>query len=524
MDRPDWGFSINTGAGGLSTVDAAAEERGIQGEELWAPPSATAGIAVNRRSALKLAAYFAGVNVLSTDVACLPLGVYRRAADDSRESMREDARHELLTVSPDGETTSMRWRQAMMGHALMFRGGYAEIVRNGRGQATRLVLLDPTTIEPVRDETGRLFYRLDGGRARLPASDVIHVAGLGFDGVSGYDLLTYGSEVFGLGLALQQFAASFVAKGARLSGVLETPKILKPEAIKFLRAGFEDLHAGSANAGRVALLEQGVTFRAISSTPEEAQHLQSREFVIKEVCRLLRIPPHKLMEFGEAHLSNVEASNLDYLMTSLMPWLEAIEQEITFKLFTPAERRAGYYVEHNMNALLRGDMKARGEFYKTLRDLGVLSPNQIAQKENLERIGPEGDIRLVPLNMISLELAGKPDGGDVAPATPTADPVDDQDELETEDDQVEPALDGEGPPEDVAPAAERVGGWMDGNQLFSLKRLVNDAALGELPAETSRAALAAAFPGIPSDQLEAIYGPLEGFTPASIQPKVTVTP
>jgi phage portal protein BeeE len=146
--------------------------------------------------------------------------------------------------------------------------------------------------------------------------------------------------------------------------------------------------------------------------PEDAQFLATRQFQVVEIARIYRLPPHKIGDFTQSHLANIESSNLDYLTTTLMPWLEAIEQELNRKLFTADERAEGYFVEHNMSALLRGDMKSRAEFYTKLRDLGVLSPNQICRLENMNPIGPEGDIRLVPLNMTSLQNAGKPTSPD----------------------------------------------------------------------------------------------------------------
>jgi HK97 family phage portal protein len=503
-----------------SVIDAALagprEERAVAGEELWLIHPGLAGGQVGYRAALGLAALFAGVNVLSTDVACLPLSVYQRMPDGSRREARDDPRADLLKVSPDGVSTSMRWRQAWMGHALLWKGGYAEIVRTGRGMPAKLHLLDPT-VTRAQWKAGRLIYATDSGRD-LPADDVLHLAGLGFDGINGYDLLTYANDVLGLGLDLQEFARGYFGNGAFPSGVLQTPRALNDQARKNLRASFEDKHMGTRKAGRVALLEEGVTWQQANVSPEASQHLETRKFMVIEVARLLRVPPNKLMDFSQAHLSNVEASNIDYLTTSLMPWLEAIEQELNFKLFTAAERRAGFYVEHNMAAFLRGDMAARAEFYTKLRDLGVLTPNMIGARENLDPIGPAGDVRLVPLNMVNLEVAGKVDEPVAAPTptAPTSAPADDG-EADNVDDQVEPVIDSTGPLEDMAERAEEPGDWLDGNQMFSVKRVVNDVALGELPAASSLAMLKLMLPGIPDDQLNAIYGPLDGFVAASVK-------
>jgi HK97 family phage portal protein len=208
-------------------------------------------------------------------------------------------------------------------------------------------------------------------------------------------------------MATERFGASFFANGSRPSGVLKIPNVLKKEAADRLRLSWEALQTGSQNTGRTAVLEGGAEWQSITIPPEDAQFLATRQFQVVEVARLYSLPPHKIGDYSQSHLANIEASNLDYMTTTLMPWCKAIEQELNLKLFTPEERAAGYYIEHNMAAFLRGDMKSRAEFYTKLRDLGVFSPNDICERENINPIGPEGDIRLVPVNMQTLERAGE---------------------------------------------------------------------------------------------------------------------
>lgn len=366
----------------------------------------TSGLQVTPESALSLTAAYAAINTIATDVSSLPLRVYKRRPDGGRDEDRSHPVAELLTNSPDGETTAMRWMQAVMGHALGHGNGYAEITFGG-GRPAGLYLLDPRTRADRRPQDKKLFYRLPDGTT-LPPGRVLHFAGLGFDGLSGYSPIKLAREAIGLGLAAQQFGSSFFGNGAHPSGFLSTDKKMNEEAVKEFRKEWNDRHQGAGKGNGVAILTNGWKWTQTTIAPEDAQFLATRQFQVVEIARIYRVPPHKIGDYTQSHLANIEASNLDYLMTTLMPWCETIEQELNRKLFTKEERAEGYYVEHNMSALLRGDMKARAEFYTRLRDLGVLTPNMICQLENLNPIGPEGDIRLVPMNMATLQDAGKP--------------------------------------------------------------------------------------------------------------------
>ena len=155
----------------------------------------------------------------------------------------------------------------------------------------------------------------------------------------------------------------------------------------------------------MAILEQGAKWTQTSINPEDAQFLLTRAFQVLEICRLYRVPPHKVMDFSQAHMNNVEATNLDYTITTILPWCVATEQEYNLKLLTKAERDKGYCFEHALRALLRGDMKAQGDWFRQLRDLGLYTPNMIAKDLNLNPIGPAGDVHLVPANMVSLDKA-----------------------------------------------------------------------------------------------------------------------
>jgi HK97 family phage portal protein len=373
------------------------------------------------QAALTLSAAYRAINALSTDVASLPLKVYRKNPDGTRSEETGHAVYDLLASSPDGETTSFRQRQAAMGHVLGWGNAYFEIERDRSERPLRIHLLPPNEVEPVRAsrdltistplgpvriEAGRIYYRIERGRASLPPRDVIHLAGLGFDGLVGYSPVRLLRDSFELAKNAETWGKAFFANAARPSGGLKIPGRLDEIQREAAREAWADMHSGPDAVGRPAILTGGMDWVPFSVNPQDAQFLATRQFSAIEVAGIYRVPPNKIGEYSEAHYANVESANLDYLITVVGPWCESIEQSLNLKLFTPEERRAGFYVEHNLAAFLRADSKARAEFYAKLRDLGAISPNEIRAKENMDPVSG-GNVYLVPLNMTTLENAGK---------------------------------------------------------------------------------------------------------------------
>lgn len=397
-----------------------------------------AGVPVDPQSAMALSAVYCAINAISTDIASLPLEVYRKRRNGARVAQEGHPVAKLFRESPDGETTPIRWRQAILAHALGWGNGYGEITFR-KGEPTGLYILDPRRTEPQRrSQDGYLYYRSGGDT--FPTYRVLHFAGLSFDGLRGYSPIQMARESIGLSLAAERFGATFFGNGTQPRGVLKTPQKMTGDAVTRLRSDWEALHRGPDNAHRVAILEQGLEWQSITIPPEDAQFLETRKFQVSEIARLYRIPPHKLGDYSQMQLASagVEAANLDYMTTTLMPWCEAIEQEINRKLFTEDERAAGFFVEHKMAAFLRGDMASRAEYYTKLRDLGVLSPNDIRRLENMDPI-QDGDVYLVPMNMQTLEQAAKePEPAPAALAPPIGQPAP-EGEGQAEDDGEDPA-------------------------------------------------------------------------------------
>jgi HK97 family phage portal protein len=380
---------------------------------------ANSGVLVTPERALALTPYFAAIDRISTDVASLPLQVFRRRKSGGRDEVRDHPVAELLAYSPDGETTSMRWRQAVMGHTLGWGNGYAEIEFDRGGRPLGLYHLDPSTTAPDRRPQDRkLFYRT--GAQTIPPARVLHFAGFGFDGLRGYSRAQVAREAIGLGLGAERYGSGFFGNSAIPSGVIEVPHKLKDKlAVDELRRGWEANYGGADNARKTAVLEQGAKFTPFPISNEDAQFLLTRQFQVVEVARLFGIPPHKIGDYsqtGSAYRA-LEESNLDYMITTIRPWCEQVEQELNRKLFTKAERAQGVYCCHDMTEFLRGDSKARGVMYEALFGLSVLTPNDVREQEGLNPIGPDGDHRFVSNQFTPLEkaLAPTPPPPDNAP-------------------------------------------------------------------------------------------------------------
>ena len=378
-------------------------------------PTSTAGIAVTEDTALTYSPVFQAIRIISETVASLPLHVYRRTPT-GRLRVDEMGVSDLLRFQPNDECTAMQFRESIVAHALSWGNGYAEIERDSFGRPLRLWLLQPNTVVVERDEFGQLqySYRLPGQRIiNLHSMDVLHIAGPGFDGVTGYSVVKMARESIGLGMACEQFGAGLFGSGARPSGMLEHPGRLSDDARGRLRGDWERLHAGIDNAHRVAILEEGMKWTPTSIPPDDAQFLQTRKFQIEEVARWFNIPPSKLRDTGGVSYSSLEQENIAFLSETLRPWLIRLEQEFRRKLLLPESSEL--YCEHSVEGLLRTDLSARYAAYAVGRNWGWLSVNEIRALENLEPVAG-GDVYLQPLNMQPLDSAG---GAQSPAAAPT---------------------------------------------------------------------------------------------------------
>lgn len=355
------------------------------------------GVSVNERTALNLGVVFACVRVLSEDIAKLPLFVYERLDRGKRRAI-DHPLYPLLTLRPNPEMTAFRWKETGQAHLLTWGNHYAQLARNGAGEVAAIWPLKPDRMDVRRDPpTAPLSYiytREDGSRVRLPNETVLHIPGLGFDGLIGYSPVRMAREAIGLGMAVQEFGSRFFSSGAHNSGVLQHPKTLSTRAGENLKKSFQEKNAGLEKAFTAMVLEEGMQWQSISIPPDDAQFLETRKFQRSEIAGIYRVPAHKINDLEKATFSNIEHQALEYVTDALLGWVRRWEQEINAKLFPDGR----FFAEFLLDALLRGDIASRYSAYSQGRQWGWLSTNDIRELENMNPIA-DGDIYLQPMNM-----------------------------------------------------------------------------------------------------------------------------
>lgn len=374
----------------------------------------TSGKAVTERSAMQMTAVYSCVRILAEAIAGLPLHLYRYNSDGGKEKAIDHPLYLLLHDEPNPEMSSFVFRETLMCHLLIYGNAYAQIIRNGKDQIIALYPLMPNKMTVDRDESGQLYYQYMrysdevGGKNEtviLKPSDVLHIPGLGFDGLVGYSPIAMAKNAIGLAIATEEYGAKFFANGAAPSGVLEHPGTIKdPQRV---REAWQSQFGGSQNSGKIAVLEEGMKYTPISISPEQAQFLETRKFQINEIARIFRVPPHMVGDLEKSSFSNIEQQSLEFVKYTLDPWVIRWEQSIMRSLLTTKEKKT-YFVKFNVEGLLRGDYQSRMNGYATARQNGWMSANDIRELENLDRIPAEagGDLYLINGNMLPLQQAG----------------------------------------------------------------------------------------------------------------------
>lgn len=375
----------------------------------------TSGKTVNERTALQTTAVYACVRILSETIASLPLHVYRYT-EGGKAKDTEHVLYTLLHDEPNPDMTSFVFRETLMSHLLIWGNAYAQILRDRSGQVIGLYPLLPDQMSVHRSEKGKLFYVYnrdeednpnfqEKGSIVLSQEEVLHIPGLGFDGLIGYSPIALAKNAVGMTLACEEYGASFFGNGANPGGVLEHPGILKDPAK--VRDSWNAVYQGTRNAHKVAVLEEGMSYKQIGIPPEEAQFLETRKFQINEIARLFRIPPHMVGDLEKSSFSNIEQQSLEFVKYTLDPWVVRFEQALKKSLLLPEEKKT-HFIKFNVDGLLRGDYQSRMNGYAIGRQNGWLSTNDIRELEELNPIPPEegGDLYLINGNMTKLKDAG----------------------------------------------------------------------------------------------------------------------
>jgi len=354
---------------------------------------------------MQTSAVYACVRILAETIASLPLHVYKYTADGSEKATNHPL-YFLLHDEPNSEMTTFVFRETFMMHLLLWGNAYAQIIRDGRGRVIGLYPLMPDHIEPYRTADGDLYYRyrkeFTAETITLTVDEVLHIPGLGFDGLVGYSPIIMAKNAIGISMATEEFGSTFFGNGARPGGVLEHPGTVKD--INRLKDSWNAAYQGSAKSNKIAILEEGMKYTPIGIPPEAAQFLETRRFQIQEICRIFRVPPHLVADLSGATFSNIEHQSIDFVVHTIRPWLVRLEQGFNRALLSRPEK-AVYYTGFVVDGLLRGDYLSRMNGYRVGLQSGFLSPNDVRDLEDMNHI-PNGDTYMVNGSMTKLSDVG----------------------------------------------------------------------------------------------------------------------
>lgn len=379
--------------------------------------SVASGQLVTSDTAMRVTAVYRAVSILAQTYASLPLGVYRDLAGGGKEVDKSHPLYRLLHDQPNAWQTSFEWREMMAGHLALRGNAYSEIISAGGRAIDQLIPLHPDRVRPFRAPDGKVAYEyrpINGPGRVILQSEMHHLRGLSFDGLRGMGVIEHCREAIGVALATEEHGARLFSNGTRLSGLLKLKGALKDdESRKRLKQSWQEAYAGTNNAHKTAVLEDGTEWQQVGMSSVDSQFLESRKYQIAEIARMFGVPLHMLGELTNATFSNIEHQGIEFVTHTIRPGAVRWEQAMKRDLFFGASAKT-HYAEFNLSALMRGDSAARAAYYATARQWGWLSVNDIRALENENPIAEGGDEYLKPLNMIQaganpqLKTGGQP--------------------------------------------------------------------------------------------------------------------
>jgi len=379
------------------------------GDDYWYGPvgqESASGVNVTPESALRVAAVFACVRVISEDIASVPLDVFRRLEPSGKQRIPFDALPlaRILSKKPNRWQNSMEWREMLTGHVLLRGNAYCRIISGESGFVDQLLPLNPDRMKVERLPAGLLRYTYRNPETNrddfYAQEEIFHLRGLSSDGLTGISVIGLARETLGLAIAAQRHAAKTMANGGRPSIVIKRPSAApawSPEARTNFKAAWHEAHGGVDNAGKVAVLEEGMEVQQMGMTSEDLQFVETYKLELEEIPRFFRMQPHMIGILDHATFSNIEHQSLEYVTRTLRPWAVRWEMALFDQLIV-SDR---IFAEFNLEGLQRGDAAGRAAFYQIMRQNGVMNGNEIREKENMNRIaGAIGDVYWRPANMV----------------------------------------------------------------------------------------------------------------------------
>lgn len=371
------------------------------------------GVSVGVDGALRIAAAWRCVNIIAGAMASMPLDLYRRVSEKEREVAVDHPLRDVLTRRPNSWQTPSEFRRMMQAHVLL-RGDAIGLKITSRG---RLLEIWPLflPVRPVQLPDMSMVYdvtRPNGSVVRLPANDVFHLRGLSLDGVRGLGVLQHAREAMGLALQSERSAGKMFAQGYIAKPILEMPagQRLSDEAYERLKQSLDEEQAGAENAGKMLLLEEGLKANALGMSAADAQFLEARKFQRSDIAMFFGVPPHMIgdVEKTTSWGSGIEAQGIGFVTYTLGDWIVTWEEAIRRDLIGDARADRDLYAKFETKGLMRGDLKARGEYQVRMMQWGVMSPNEVRALEDMNP-RPDGDIYYDPPNTAGGSGEGNPD-------------------------------------------------------------------------------------------------------------------
>lgn len=415
----------------VNTLVRAVKHAGIHPKDpalasLFPARQTKSGIPVTEDIALTLGSVWACARVLAEGVAQLPLPVLSTDDKGITSKAREHSTWETIHTRPNQSMSSYVFREAQQGQVAMNGNGVSIIDRTNGGTGAALHPFQTRDVRQDEDSAGNIIYEFREARQPnkfLPEADVLHIRGFSPDGLWGYSPVRLMREMIGLGLATERFGSSVFGTKAMPGGHYEVPWVMDDDEFKNFKrkaAGF----SGMEGWNETMILEKGIKFTPAMMTPEDSQFLLTRKQNPKDIARIWRVPPHMIGILDDATYSNIEQESLNFVIYTLMPWLVNWEQELNWKLFAPSQR-SRFFVEFNVDGLLRGDAKARAEANKLRMMHGSLSINEWREQDNDNPV-EGGDRHFVPVNLMPLDKVDDEPKPAAVPVAPEPDENEDQ--------------------------------------------------------------------------------------------------
>ncbi len=352
--------------------------------------------------ALTLTSVWCAIRLLAESVSSLPISVYTKQKNGDKLEDTKSPIYNLVKFKPNYYQNKITFFEFIMLSICTEGNAYVKIERNNSGTPVQLICLDPEIVKVFVNEN-QLYYQTESGV--LDSSDILHFKTITDDGFTGISPIDQCAKALNWSESLEQFGSTFFSNGAKPSSILQTDRALSDTALQRLKTSFNNNYGKLKNSNSTIVLEEGLTFKPISISPEQAQFLSSRQFSIEEVARIFNVPPHMLKDLSKSSFNNIEMQSQEFVTYTLMPYINRIEAEMNLKLFRTNEI-GKTFVEFNVNGLLRGDVKSRTEAYKTAITNGYMSINEVRQKENLNSI-VGGDKHFMQMNMTTIDKIGE---------------------------------------------------------------------------------------------------------------------